>query len=127
MAVKKEKTIKKEARPSIKKVTSKTTKPVKKVEKKILPVKKIIKTTEKKIGIVTHYFDKAKVAVVKFSVPVQIGDMIKIKGGEGTDFKQKISSMEIDNKKVKEVKKGKEVAIKIKEKARIGYKVYKVD
>ncbi len=95
------------------------------------PVKKIVKkkakpAKEKKLGQVTHYFDKIKVVVVKLSDVLSVGDTIRIEGGEGTDFKQKVVSMEIDGKKIKRAKKGTEVGIKVKEKARDGYRVFKV-
>lgn len=37
---------------------------------------------EKKIGKVIHYFSKIKVAVIEFSVPVSVGDSIRIEGGK---------------------------------------------
>ncbi len=91
-----------------------------------MPVKKIIKTKEKLVGIVTHYFSNIKVAVIKFKEPMKTGDTIRIAGEEKTDFKQKISSMQIDHKKVAVVKKGQEAGMKVKEKVREGYKVFKV-
>ncbi len=81
---------------------------------------------EKLIGEVLHYFNNIKVAVIKFKEPVKVGDTIKITGGESTDFKQKITSMQIDYKKVALAKKGQEVGMKLKEKVREGYKVFKV-
>lgn len=84
------------------------------------------KAKEKEIGKVLHYFNNIKVAVIKFKEPVKAGDTIKITGGEGVDFKQKIVSMQIDHKKVVLIKKGQEVGMKLKEKVREGYKVFKV-
>ena len=55
-----------------------------------------------------------------------VGDTIRIKGGKETDFKQKIVSMEIDGKKIKKAKKGQQVGIKVKDKAREGYLVFKI-
>ena len=95
----------------------------KKVAKKA--VKKIIKK-EKKLGKITHYFDKVKVIAIKLSDNLSVGDTIRVVGGENTDFKQKIVSMEIKGEKVKKAKKGKEVGVKVKERAREGYKVFKV-
>ncbi len=95
----------------------------KKVAKKA--VKKIIKK-EKKLGKITHYFDKVKVIAIKLSDNLSVGDTIRVVGGENTDFKQKIVSMEIKGEKVRKAKKGKEVGVKVKEKAREGYKVFKV-
>jgi len=84
------------------------------------------KTKEKLAGKVTHYFDKIKVAVVKLSSPLSEGDSVRFTGGEETDFKQTIASIEADHKKIKRAGKGKEIGIKVKEKVRVGYKVYKI-
>ncbi|MDD5433228.1 MAG: hypothetical protein PHE77_01020 [Candidatus Pacebacteria bacterium] len=86
-----------------------------------MPIKK-----EKEIGKVVHYFDKIQVAVIKFQEPVEVGDTIRIEGGESTNFEQKIASMQIDHQEVDKVKKGQEVGLKVKEKVHEGYKVYKV-
>jgi len=86
----------------------------------------VTRTKEKLVGKVTHYFDKIKVAAVKLSSGLKIGESIRIKGGENTDFTQKVTSMEIRHKKVKRAKKGEEIGLKVKEKVREGYKVYKV-
>lgn len=110
---------------AVKKVIKKkiTKKSAKKIIKKV--AKKIVKK-EKKLGKITHYFDKVKVIVVKLSDDLSVGDMIRIVGGENTDFKQKIASMEIDGEKIKKAKKGKVVGIKVKERAREGYKIFKI-
>lgn len=81
---------------------------------------------EKLIGKVTHYFANIKVAVVKLSAPLLVGDNIRIIGGEETDFKQEVKSMEKDHEKIKKAKKGDEIGMKISKKAREGYKVYKI-
>jgi len=112
-----------------KKVTKK--KVVKKQPKKVIKkaIKKVVKKAvqkEKKIGKITHYFDKVKVIVVKLSDELKVGDTIRIVGGESTDFKQKIVSMEIDGEKIKKAKKGKVIGIKVKERAREGYKIFKI-
>ncbi len=80
----------------------------------------------KLIGEVVHFFSKIKVAVIRLKAPLSVGDEIRIEGGEETDFKQKVDSMESEHEKVKKAKKGDEVGLKVKEKAREGYKVYKL-
>lgn len=79
----------------------------------------------KLIGEVTHYFGNIGVAVIKLKDKLKEGEEIRIVGGEGTDFNQVVESMEADHKKVKEAKKGDEVGMKVAQKAREGYKVYK--
>lgn len=78
------------------------------------------------IGEITHYFGKISVAVIKLSKPLKTGETIRIAGGEGVDFTQVVESMEIDHQKVDKAKSGDSVGLKINERAREGYKVYKV-
>ncbi len=78
----------------------------------------------KLIGKISHYFDKIGVAVIDLSAGLKVDDSIRVIGGE-IDFTQKVKSMEVDYKKIKKAKKGDAVGLKIKEKVRQGYKVYK--
>ena len=80
----------------------------------------------KLIGHVVHYFDKIGVAVIQLSDTLKDGDEIRIAGGESTDFTQTVESMQVDHKEIKKGKKGDEVGMKVKEKIREGYKVYKI-
>jgi putative protease len=80
----------------------------------------------KLVGEVTHYFSKIEVAVIKLSAPLSIGDTIRIVGGENTDFSQTVESIEVEHEKIKKAKAGDEVGMKVKEKVREGYKVYKI-
>jgi len=79
----------------------------------------------KLIGKITHYFSKIGVAVIELTDKLKIGDTIRVVGGE-TDFNQTIDSMEIDRQKIEEAKKGDSVGLKIEQKVREDYKVYKV-
>ncbi len=81
---------------------------------------------EKLIGQISHYFDKIEVAVIDLKDSLNVGDTIRIVGGEETDFEQTVESMESEHEKVKKAKKGDSVGLKVKEKVREGYKVYKV-
>ncbi|OGZ78158.1 MAG: translation elongation factor-like protein [Candidatus Staskawiczbacteria bacterium RIFOXYD2_FULL_37_9] len=80
----------------------------------------------KPIGKVTHYFSDIQVAVINLSAPLKQKDVIRIVGGEATDFEQKIGSMQIDRKEIKSAKKGDSIGIKVNEKVREGYKVFKL-
>jgi len=77
------------------------------------------------IGKITHYFGKIGVAVIELSGDLKVGDQIKIVGGD-TDFTQNVDSMEIEHKKVNEAKAGESVGLKVNQKVKEGYKVYKV-
>jgi U32 family peptidase len=81
---------------------------------------------EKEVGKVSTYFSHVEVAAINLSDKLKIGDKIHIKGGT-TDFKQKVKSMQIENKKVTEAKKGNHVGIKIEEKVRPHDKVFLVE
>jgi len=80
---------------------------------------------EKEIGVITHWFDKINVAVIKLKSSVKNGDTIKIKKGD-TEFEETIDSMQIDHKNVSSAKKGEEVAIKLSEKTKEGAIIYSV-
>ncbi len=76
------------------------------------------------IGEVTNYFEHVKAAAIKLSKPLKVGDTIQIKGGE-MDFKQRVESMQIERNPVVKAKAGDEIGIKVKNKVRRGYKVFK--
>jgi len=77
----------------------------------------------KLIGKVTHYFDRVGVAIVDLLEILDIGDTIRIIGGE-VDFTQEVESMEVNHEKIKSAKKGDSVGIKVAEKVKDGYQVY---
>jgi putative protease len=81
---------------------------------------------DKLIGKISHYYSNIGVAVIDLTGALKVGDSIRIVGGENTDFTQEVDSMEIDRKKIKTAKSGSSIGLKIKEKAREDYKVYKV-
>lgn len=80
----------------------------------------------KLIGKITHFFSNINVAVIDLSGVLKEGDTIRITGGENTDFTQEVDSMQIDHEKVKSAKKGDSVGMKVSEKVREGYQVFKV-
>lgn len=111
---------------------AKKMKPKAKIKTKKAAIKKAApkiitaKIQGKLAGRVSHYFSDIKVCVIKVSAPLGVGDEVRIMGGENTDFNQAVKSMQIDHKEVKKAKKGDSVGLKVKEKVREGYKVYKV-
>jgi len=80
----------------------------------------------KLIGKITHYFGNIDVAVIELSGVLKTGDTIRIVGGEDTDFTQTVESMEMEHEKMETAKKGQSVGLKVGEKVREGYKVYKL-
>jgi hypothetical protein len=122
---KKGKTVKKN------KPVNKKNKKLKKVKRGRLNKKKSIKTVSKKeknieqIGKVTHYFPKVKAGVIKITKgPLRLGDVIYIKG-HTTDFKQRISSMQIERKPIKIAKKGALIGLRVKQRVRQNDIVFK--
>jgi len=79
----------------------------------------------KLVGKITHYFGNIEVAVIELSDTLKVGDSIRVVGGE-TDFTQAVESMEVEHQKVETAKKGESIGLKVGEKVREGYKVYKV-
>jgi len=84
------------------------------------------KVEGKLIGKITHYFGNIEVAVIELSDTLKTGDTIRIVGGEDTDFTQTVDSMEMEHEKVEKAKKGESIGMKVSEKVREGYQVYKV-
>jgi putative protease len=80
---------------------------------------------EKLIGKVVHYFDNISVAVIALDATLKVGDKIRIEGGE-TNFEQEVASMQIDREPMDKAKKGQEVGMKVEQKVRDGYRVFKV-
>lgn len=79
----------------------------------------------KPVGEIIHYFGGIGVAVIKLSNSIKKDDLIRIVGGADTDFQQVVGSMEVDHKKIEKAGKGDEIGLKVKNKVREGYKVYK--
>jgi len=82
---------------------------------------------EKLVGLVTHYYNKIGVAVIKLTEgSLKVGQTIHIQG-HSSDFVQEVSSMQIQHQEIKEVKKGDEFGLKVDQPVREGDKVYLVD
>ena len=79
----------------------------------------------KLIGKITHYFSKIGVAVIELQDTLKVGETIRIVGGE-TDFNQTVDSMEVEHQKVETAKAGESIGLKVIQKVREDYKVYKL-
>jgi hypothetical protein len=124
--VAKKKISKKKARP-VKKVAKKKKVTVKKTaKKKKVPAKKnkpVKVKAEKPVGKVTHYYNKIKVAVVKFGAPIKVGTRVQFKGAT-TNFSQAIDSMQYEHEQIKVAKKGQSLGIKVAKRVREGDEIY---
>ena len=79
----------------------------------------------KRIGTVTHFYNRIGVAVVELDAPLKMGDRLLFLG-HTSEFTQLVGSMEIDHRKVQEVGAGAEVAIKVIRRVRRGDQVFRV-
>ncbi|MDL1912570.1 translation elongation factor-like protein [Chloroflexi bacterium CFX6] len=77
------------------------------------------------VGQVTHYFDHINVAVLALTEPLRVGDAVHILG-HSTDFKQEVTSLQIEHQPVEEAKPGDDVAMKVIQKAHPHDKVFKI-
>jgi translation initiation factor IF-2 len=81
---------------------------------------------EQEIGVVTHYFDQPKVAVVRLSAgEIVLGDTLHFRG-HTTEFTETVGSMEVDHQRVERAQAGEEVAIQVVGRVRKHDKVFKV-
>jgi putative protease len=78
---------------------------------------------DKKIGIITHFFDKISVGIIKLDGKLKVGDKIRVEGGK-TSFEQEISEIQLEHDSIPEGKKGQEIGVKVNEKVREGNTVY---
>lgn len=79
----------------------------------------------KLIGKISHYFSKIGVAVIDLTDSLKNGDTIRIVGGE-TDFTQTVESMQAEHQNIEEAKAGDSIGLKVAQKVREDYKVYKI-
>jgi len=66
----------------------------------------------KRVGEVSHFYDRISVAVITLSSPLAKGDKVHFLG-HGSDFTQEITSMQIEHESIDAAKKGDEIALKI--------------
>ena len=79
------------------------------------------------MGVVTHYYDKIKVAVVKMANgDIKVSDEIKFKDKEGNEFKQIVQSMQIEHANIDIAKKGDEFGLKVDKEVKPKTEVFKV-
>jgi len=79
---------------------------------------------EKELGLVTHFFSKIDVAVIKLKDELSVGDKILFRGST-TNFDQIVESMQIERESVEKAKAGQSIGLKVKDKVRENDVVYK--
>lgn len=81
---------------------------------------------ETKVGIITHYFGKVGVAVVRATdEPLAVGDTIHIKGAH-TDHTQRVESLQIEHQAIAKLEVGGEAGMKVGCRCHENDVVYKV-
>ena len=81
---------------------------------------------EIEVGVVQDYFAKIGVAALAVTAQgIKIGDEIHFKG-HTTDFSQRVDSLQVEHAQVSEAGPGASVGTKVKDRVRIGDKIYKV-
>ena len=79
-----------------------------------------------KVGVVTHYYTKIKVAVIELSSDLSIGDRVLfIRGGEEL-FEQDVESIQLEHEEKKTAKKGDCIGLKTVDDVKEGAEVYKI-
>lgn len=80
---------------------------------------------EMQVGKVTHYFTKIGVAVIEVTDgSIKVGDEVHIKG-HTSDFRQKVSSMQIEHDKIQMAEPGQSIGVKVEQPVRANDLVYR--
>lgn len=135
----KTKKVKKKTAKKVKKTPPKNSKPKpkSKTAKKTLRRKKSVsgvkgslkrkkEKNEREVGIVTHYFPKISVGIIKLSGALRVGRTIRFKGAHD-DFIQTVESMQVNHRDVTIVGRGAEAGLKVTQRVHQGDKVYLVE
>lgn len=77
------------------------------------------------IGQITHYFDHINVAVLSLTESLRVGDSVHILG-HSTDFRQEVTSLQIEHQPVTEAKARDDVAMKVIQRVHVHDKVFKL-
>lgn len=80
----------------------------------------------KRIGTVTHFFDHLSVAALSLTEAIRVGDTLHFLG-HSTDFKQSITSLQIEHKPVDTAKAGDDVALKVDQRVHPNDSVFKIE
>lgn len=79
---------------------------------------------DRPVGVVTHYYDKIGVGVLKLREPLKVGELIRVQKGD-TTFTQTVSSMQINRQKVQQANANDDVALKVDKPAHEGARIYR--
>ncbi|MHB1261684.1 MAG: hypothetical protein ACYC2H_08195 [Thermoplasmatota archaeon] len=74
---------------------------------------------EKPVGKVEHYYPKVQAAAVRLTKKVKLGDKVHIVG-HGDDFKEEVTSLQLDHEPIQEGQPGQAVGLWVKERVHKG-------
>jgi len=77
------------------------------------------------VGKVSHYFNKAGVAVVDLTGDLKVGDRISFEGAH-TNFQQTVASMQVEHKNISSAKAGQSIGLKTNDRVHEHDAVYKI-
>ncbi|MBP7088470.1 MAG: hypothetical protein KBB01_04140 [Candidatus Omnitrophica bacterium] len=83
------------------------------------------KPKEKEIGIITHYYDKISVGIIKLKADLKLRETIRIKSAN-SDFMQTVNSMQLNHQDIVKAKKGDEIGIKVIKPVSENNRVYRI-
>jgi putative protease len=79
---------------------------------------------EHQIGVITRFFPKISVAVLRLDEDLVQGDEILIRG-PSTNFVQKVDSMQVEHIQIAKGLKGQEIGLKLLQRVHEGDRVFK--
>lgn len=80
-----------------------------------------------KIGSVSHYYDKIKVAILNLTSDIKVGDKIKfVRGGEEL-FSQNVDSIQVEHKSIDSASSGDVIGLMVENDVKEGTEVYKIE
>ena len=82
--------------------------------------------TGKRVGKVTHYFDHLNVAVLALTESIRVGETLHFLG-HSTDFKQQVTSLQIEHKAVETAKPGEDVAMKVDQRVHPNDAIFRIE
>ncbi len=82
--------------------------------------------TDFRIGEVTHYYDKIKVAILELSGNLAVGDKVKFVRGDEEVFDQVVKSIQVEHEKIDKAGKGDVVGMKVKQEVKEGAEVFRI-
>ena len=82
--------------------------------------------TGSRVGKVIHYFDHLSVAVLELTESIRVGDTLHFLG-HSTDFKQAVTSLQIEHKGVDTAQPGADVAMQVTQRVHPNDAIFKVE